>query len=281
YLGGIDGLPPLPESCLPSEADLDDLSEPPRTWVEERLVMAFGGACPELGRHIRLELHSKGIVLATDDLHLCRSGGRDVNGKELEGQVRLKPLSVAIFSKNPPPGQFPEITTVRANIAYLEFDRPINNMGDMAKAKIVGAELRDEIHLVNNHSKPRSSNDELYIQIPKGPVFYRQRTPSAGAAGTEPDIWTPDDLKLKDSQTKPFPTLISAKGMDLFLASEKPVPTAAQPTAGQPTPHRPHSETVSGVECVLLRSNVRMDLYTDPRSGFLATGDKPAPAAPS
>jgi hypothetical protein len=277
YLGGIDGLPPLPEACLPppSGDDLADLSEPPRTWVEERLVMAFGEACPELRRHIRLELHSKGIVLATDDFHIMRSDERDVDGKVREGQVRLQPLSLALFNKKTPPGQFPEISTVRAKIAYLEFDRPINNMGDMAKAKIVAAELRDDIHLVNNHRKPRSSNDELYIRIAKGPVFYRQRTHLAPDARTEPDIWTKDTLNLVDSQTKPFPTKIDAVGMNLFLASESSAQNASATAA-----RKQRAESISGVQRVVLLSNVRMDLYTDSHSGFLSTGETAGKSPP-
>ena len=105
YLGGIDGLPPLPESCLPSKEPADPPGPRPNL-VDERLEMAFGKACPELGRPIRLEVHSKGVVLSTDECYIMRQGELDPAGKVRDGQVRLKPLSLALFSKKTPPGQY-------------------------------------------------------------------------------------------------------------------------------------------------------------------------------
>ena len=170
YLGGIDGLPPLPETCLPSPEPIDP-PERRRTFVEQRLAQAFGEGCPELKRIIKLEIHANGVVLSTDDFHIMKAGELDANGHEREGQVRLQPLSLALFSKKTPPGQYPEITTIQCKTAYIAFDRPIVNMADMPKAKIVGAELIEDIKVVNNHRKPRNCDDELFIQIAKGPVF--------------------------------------------------------------------------------------------------------------
>src|SRR5262249_44344732 len=146
-----------------------------------------------------------------------RAGERDPQGTLREGQVRLQPLSLALFSKKTPPGQYPEITTVQAKTAYLTFDKPIGNWNDMAKAKIVGADLYDKIEIVNNRRKPRKSNDELHVFIPKGPVHYRQQSRLAAGVAREPDVWTDRTVELKDYQSKPNPTLINAEGMELFL----------------------------------------------------------------
>src|SRR5262249_50138717 len=151
---------------------------------------------------------------------------------------------------------YPEITTVRAKIAYLTFDRPISNYFDMSKAKIVGAELRDKIEIINNRRKPRS-NDELYVYVPTGPLYYQSRPESAQGAPRKPDVWTNTTLELKDYQSKPNPTLINAEGMDLYLTGDAPVPVAPSPL-----PRKPRNETVNGVERITLRSNVRMELYT-------------------
>ena len=40
------------------------------------------------------------------------------------------------------------------------------------------------------------------------------------------------------------------------------------------------AESISGVEKVVLMSNVHMDLWTDARSGFLSTGDTSAKPPP-
>jgi hypothetical protein len=265
YLGGIDGLPPLPEYLEPTSTSV----EPPATrpnWVDERLAMAFGEGSPELRRDNRLEIHEKGLVISTDHFNIIP------NGNERAGQVKIQPLSLAIFSKKTPPGQYPEITTIRAKTAYLMFDRPINNMGDIAKAKIIGAELQDDINIVNNRGKPRSQNVEVCVDISTGPLFYQLRPPPIPGTAREPEIWTAKALKLTDYQTKPQPTIISAEGMDLYLSADDPSPQSA----GAGPNRKPKKESLSGVDRIYLRSNVRMDLYTDAESGFLSSGAQPA-----
>src|SRR5438552_19079520 len=71
YLGGIDGLPPLPEEYLPSDSHIDLPPYRPN-FVDERLTMAFGQECPEIRRPIRLEIHSKRVLLSTEDFHIIR-----------------------------------------------------------------------------------------------------------------------------------------------------------------------------------------------------------------
>jgi hypothetical protein len=273
YLGGIDGLPPLPEIDRPSPEPMDPPQYHPN-WVDERLEMAFGPGCPELKRDDRLEVHEKGIVLSTDHFHAITIG----EDRDRAGQVKIQPLSLALFNKKTPPGQYPEITTVRAKMAYLTFDRPISNMGDIAKAKVIGAELQDDIEIVNNRGKPRSSNVEVYVEIKNGKAFYSQRPPPAPGEPRQPDIWTEKrPLRLTDYQSKPKPTIISAEGMDLYLTSE----AASQQQKATPAPRKTQKETISGVERIYLRSNVRMDMYTEANSGFLSSGPKQPAARPS
>ncbi len=261
YLGGIDGLPPLPEACLPS-LDSVDLPAPRPNLVDERLTMAFGERCPELSRPIRVELHSRGLVLSTDSFVPERGGERD-------GQVLIKPLSLAIFKKTAP-NQYPEITTVKANRAYLRFDRPINNIPDMAKAKIIGAELIDETQVVNYRGKPRAKNEELFVEVRRGSVFYQDRSHDPPGKERLPDIWTERTLSLLDFQSKPKPTSISGDGMAVFLTKDT---SAKAPNA--PANRKAKAETVSGVDRIVLHSNVTMHLFADSNSGFLANSSKP------
>lgn len=261
YLGGIDGLPPLPEVYLPR---LDHGVEPlplRPSQVDERLEMAFGNGCKELLRPVRLEVHSHGIVLSTDSYVIHHDGPH-------VGQVSFQPLSLAIFSKKTPPGQFPEINTIRCKTAYIRFDRPIGTLLDMSKAKIAGAELQDEIVIVNNRRKPHS-NEELVVWMPKGPLYYQAQSPPVPGAERKPEVYTDEWLKLTDNQTKPEPTQISAKGMEMFLTVDNPAQRE------QTSPHKPRGESISGVERIYLRSDVEMILYSDPREGFMATGAKP------
>jgi hypothetical protein len=264
YLGGIDGLPPLPEAYLPQPGDPVDLPPPRPSQVDERLEMAFGGACKELLRPIRLEVHSHGIVLSTDSYVIERDGPHI-------GQVRFQPLSLAIFNKKTPPGQFPEINTIRCKTAYISFDRPIGTLLDMSKAKIVGAELHDKIEIVNNRRKAHS-NEELVVWVPKGPLTYHVQPPPAAGSERQPEVSTDDLLELTDHQTKPEPTRVRAVGMDLYLTQD------SHPTApGQQAPRKQRTESISGVERIHLRADVEMILYTDPREGFMATTSKPPP----
>src|SRR5262252_11003445 len=90
-IGRIDGLPPLPEECWPNPGPTEALTpivRPPST-IEKKLRQAFGDNCPELTRPIRLELHSKNMVLAAGQFQIVR-----------DGRVCLAPLSMAFFSKD-------------------------------------------------------------------------------------------------------------------------------------------------------------------------------------
>jgi len=126
-LGGIDGLPALPPALEPREPNgILPVGQGPSSVVE-RLQQAFGAGCPELKMPIQIE--SRGAVIASRDC-LFETGGRT---------VRLTPVSMALFKPNGK-GE-PEINTIRAATATLILDQPINGPFDMARRRIVAAEL--------------------------------------------------------------------------------------------------------------------------------------------
>ena len=67
-LGGIDGLPPLPDCYLSKVDDPggESLSRSPtkHSTLEEKFKQAFGPDCTELDHPIKLELHAKRTALA-------------------------------------------------------------------------------------------------------------------------------------------------------------------------------------------------------------------------
>lgn len=266
YLGGIDGLPPLPAAMLPPP-DGGPVEPPmkPENDVDGRLTQAFGVNCRELSRAYRFEVHSRGVVLATDEFII-----------EEDGRVRLRPVSLALFSKKTEPGKFPEINTIRAGLAYLTFDRPIRTIADMGKCKITGAELRDNIEIANNRRTPQR-DDDVFVIVRAGPLYYQERPRAAPGQTRQPDIWTDKEVEIRDEQGRPEPTKITAEGMELYLTTEEPNPKA-------PQNRKPRNETINGLDKIVLRSNVTMYLYVDAGSGFLgsekeAAAKPPAPGA--
>src|SRR5262249_2418359 len=104
FLGGIDGLPPLPGPLIrPPGPILDvNLPRPLEPEVDRKLKQAFGEFCPETGRAIKLEIRKKGVVLASDEAKIMENG-----------QVRLTPFRLGIFSEDKGDGKFPEINTIQ------------------------------------------------------------------------------------------------------------------------------------------------------------------------
>src|SRR5262249_34591230 len=129
-------------------------------------------------------------------------------------------------------------------------------------------ELHDEIVIVNNRRK-QHSNEELVVWMPKGPLYYQAQSPPTPGVERRPEVYTDEWLKLTDNQTKPEPTQVSAKGMEMFLTLE------SRAQREQASARKQRSESISGVERIHLRSDVEMILYSDPREGFMATGAKP------
>jgi hypothetical protein len=254
YLGGIDGLPALPEMYWPHLGDppiiIIDKNRP--NELEQKLIMAFGKDCPELGYALKFQVRSKGMVLAAKSFQIDQETGK----------VKLETLSVATFGKHTPEGKFPEINTIRGQVAYLTFDHRITNPADMAKYKIVEAELFKDIEIINNRKTPER-DDDLSLTT-QGPIYYKE---------ADHHIWTANAVEIIDLQSKPDPTKINAVGMDLWLATEASAPPKPdEKAAKKAAPPKPRSDSISGVERVLLRQDVDMHLYLDGKSGFLATG---------
>ena len=165
FLGGIDGLTPLPEEYWPQEGEPRPL--PPITAMtnpaDRKLQQSFGEACPELQRTIKLEIKSRGLVLAVDDCNPEPTNAR---------RVLMQPFSIAIFGKGTKPGDYPLIRTVRSNRAYLDLDRPIASIAEIGKAKVLGGELQGDIVIIDNKATIKR-DDDLTVHT-NGIVYYKE-----------------------------------------------------------------------------------------------------------
>jgi lipopolysaccharide export system protein LptA len=269
FLGGIDGLPALPPEYWtgvdgPGSPDRPRSTNPVND-MDHQLEVAFGKECLERDYAIKFQVRSKGMVLAAKEFVI-----------EKDGRVKLAPVSCAIFGKNNGDGRFPEINTVRANVAWLTFDRPIVHPADMGKHKIVAGELKGNVDIVNNRRTPERDDDlTLFTQ---GPLFFKD---------DEHHIYTEKEVEIKDLQSKPDPMRVNARGMDVWLATEATAggdgppaaPKLGAPVAGGPNPPKKNAvkkrpESITGVERVALRQDVEMHLFIDSDSGFLGNPKK-------
>ncbi|MCS6850945.1 MAG: hypothetical protein NZ700_07215 [Gemmataceae bacterium] len=275
FLGSVDGLPQLPEEFVHRAEPTEPLSTPtvrPETLADQRLRQAFGEECQELKRTIKLEVRAKGVVVAFDQFD-C----------EPDGRVKLAPFSLAVFSKPRGDGGPPEIHSIRSDLAYLTFDRPIVNIADMGKARLVGAELvqdrnpaaegerRGQIGGVSIVCNRRTTerDDDLSI-FTRGPVFYDDNLNRA---------WTAQAVQLTDLSSRPKPTTVSATGMDIYFTRSTPGGSDGSPRPVPPARPGGRGPGISGVERVTLRGDVDMHLWVDARSDFLGAGKRSADAS--
>src|SRR5260370_10626403 len=146
---------------------------------------------------------------------------------------------------------------------------------EVSTGKITKGELRGKIEIVHNRRTPEP-DDDIVIQIDDGPLDYVE---------SEHRLWTEKWVTLNDSLDAPQNTKISAEGMDLYLHTKQ----ETGPNAQSPS-RKPKNESVSGVDRVVLRSAVTMNLWVDRRSGLMSAGptdasiqvkdtDKPSGAA--
>jgi lipopolysaccharide export system protein LptA len=248
FLGGIDGLPPLPEDYRPiaNVGPPDDAPLPQsENSANSKLRTAFGVDCRETKDFkIKLELQKKGMVLAAGDFKI-----------DPEGKLLLYPFSLAIFGKPRGDGQDPEINTVQSDTALLTLDKPVNNVMEMANRKIVGAELSGNIYLINNRRTPQRDDDiSLFTQ---GPLYYQESLQL---------VWTDKTVRLIDPQSKPHPMTIDGTQMYVYLTKDKP------DAPGQPPSRPAKADSVGGVDRIELRKDVDMNLWIDAHSGFLRPG---------
>lgn len=247
-LGSIDGLPPLPEAYWPPECEDNPrpMVLPPRlSSVDQKLRQAFGQGVPELDRPIKIEFRARNMLLAAGQCLI------EAEGRAESRRVRLAPVSIALFSKDRGDGRPAEINTVRGQLAILTLDRPVSNYFELGNRKVVAAELSGNIEITNNRRTP-ARDDDLSLTIAHGPLFYEE---------AKHLLWTEDRVRLQDDSSRPDPIVIKGKGMELELAVE----TQARPGASRKT----KSETITGVQRILLKEEVDMHLYVDAGSSFL------------
>lgn len=255
FLGGIDGLPPLPQAYWAGPTQEFQALPVRQNNADKRLRDAFGQDCPEAKWSIRLEVAAHNLVLAAQDFTLEN------------GRVKLWPFSVAIFSKEKDPATWPEINTVRADVAYLSFDRPVNNVMEIGSRRIVGGELSHDpkrgagspgagggggVTIVSNRGTAQR-DDDVSVFTP-GPIHYDEKLNRS---------WTDNVVLLTDHQTKPKPTTINAVGMVVFLRP------AGQAAPGTPKPGKGRAGGFSGADKIVLKADVNMHLWIDSQSGFL------------
>lgn len=255
-MGGIDGMPPLPKAYWPRQAsELPPLPERPASRVVARLQQAFGAECPEIHRQIKLELASRGMVFAADHFKI-----------EPDGRVCLTPLSVVMFSKDKGDPRPPEVTTIRGQVAFLRFDRPVTQYTEIGSRKIVAADLSGSIELTNNRRTPERA-DDLSVYIPTGPVYYSDEKKL---------IWSEDSVHLVDNQSRPRPSEVRGKGLEIELTPEAPAPK----TPGtQAQARKQKSDGIGGIRRMTLKRAVDMHLVVREDSGFLANGAPPKPSS--
>ncbi len=266
FLGGIDGLAPLPESYLQiggepppfTSGDLDD-------QTDKRIRMAFGNECPELKRPKRFFFSSKGILLSVSDYEIMKEDGR----------INLVDFSVALFPKGRPNSSFPEINTITSKRAIISLDRPIASIAELKDRKIMAVELEGPgIKITNNRRTPLRS-DDVVVNIEGGSLYYEE---------PKDLIWSNGYIKMEEYSPDPENTLstlltqITAQGFDLHLSPDtspnrgKDNRPAKQLAAGQYAP-------MSGVEKMVLKSNIFMLTTVDAKSGFMGGGEEPGKKA--
>lgn len=256
FFGGLDGLPALPQAYWPGPLDGTMIVLPQRqNNADRQLKLAFGSDCAETKWSIRLEVSAHNLVIAAQDFTLDN------------GRVKLWPFSVAIRGKEKDSAAHPEINTVRADVAYLSFDKPVTNIMEIGSRRIIGCELGSDpkkgrgvpgeaggVTIVNNRGTPQR-DDDISIFTP-GPIYYQENLNRG---------WTENVVLLTDMQSKPKPTTINAVGMDVFLTPENKTPPPGKPAAGK-------GKAVGNVDRIVLRSDVNMHLWIDGKSGFMAGG---------
>jgi hypothetical protein len=273
FLGGIDGLPLLPDMYQAQDEDVPPPAIAAPSTIEIKFQQAFGPACPELQRSIKLvDTPRNGWGLAADS---CVP--------QPDGRVRLTPFSAYIVpKKQAADAKFPEIFTIRCEEVYLTMDRKIKDYSELSSSKIVSIEMCAKrstpktisngpgkelfevqsipITIRNNRSTPEES-DDLEVHIPEGPLYFDD---------TKNLVWTDGAVQLLDKQTVQE-TKITAYGMELHLSRD-----GKDDARGKA---RRKSDGITGVNRVILRSDVAMYLYVDSGNGFL--GDVPAGRKPA
>jgi hypothetical protein len=117
-------------------------SQPAVPEVDRELILAFGQNCKEVDRAIKLQLHTRHLVLACDAATV-----------EEDGRLKLAPLSLVLFRSRPPHGWLSGRDTITSDFAYLTFDRPVVNLTEIGGRKWIAAEFVGNLRLNNRPLK--------------------------------------------------------------------------------------------------------------------------------
>lgn len=255
FLGGYDGLPPLPEEYLPIVGPITPMVADD-SERDQKMRLAFGADSDEARREFVFDSRTRAMLLAVDKFEI-----------QDDGRVKLWPFSVALFPKRKDDAPTPEINTIQSEVAYLTLDQPVKSFGELKDRRIIGIQLEGNsgVTIVNNRHT-LEKNDDIEVKITLAPVYYEERSNK---------IWSDGFVKLLDSSSQPHPTEITAKGLEVQLTKD------TQPLRSKSATPAKNSEAVSGVESVLLKKHVEMHLYVDAQNGFMAdtqnAKNKPAP----
>src|SRR6266540_309076 len=164
FLGNIDTLPPLPIDMVERKGSI--IIEEQGEIVDQKLAQSFGANCKEKQWPLRLWLSDKGIAFAAGDFFI-----------EKDGKVKLAPFSAALYHKSKAPGAFPEISTIRCDIALITLDRPVSSYSELNNREVIAVEMigkKPGITMTNNRRTAEKS-DDVDILITNGNLFYEKR----------------------------------------------------------------------------------------------------------
>lgn len=244
FLGGIDGLPPLGDEFLPDPNGrvIRETTKYPAITIDRKLVWAFGLECPELQRSIKLDLSQKGWGIAAGEFENLP-----------DGRIKLFPFSAFLAPNKQVADKIPEINTLRCDEAYLTLDRPVSTTTEIGNRKLIAVELRGKSGItIKNNRGTLEENDDIELFIPDSPLFFEDKRNL---------IWTDGPIQLLDKQSRPHPTKITARRMELNLTKEPEAQAEGKP--------KTNGTGVTGVDSLVLGSNVDMHLWVDATSGFL------------
>ncbi|MCS7015843.1 MAG: hypothetical protein NZM42_06970 [Gemmatales bacterium] len=256
FLGGYDGLAPLPAEYWPGYThapsvpgrDLPNL-EPP---VVRKLRQAFGPQAKEAERPIVIESVQHGVILAAQKVFLSR-----------EGKLELEQVAVAIFGKKRSEPQAVEISTIQGDRAVIEFDKPLTSVRDVANRKPVAGRIEGRIDPATGKTYPvhlrhnrRTANPDDDLHLYTDWLQYDDR---------QHRIWTEATVEIVDSD--PGTAKVTGLGLEVLLEAEP----AAKPGA------KPNRLSITGVRSVELSRNVQM--YFQLETGAALLGGKTAPHA--
>jgi hypothetical protein len=104
--------------------------------VDEKLGAAFGKNCEELKRLMRLDLRTKGLVVAADSLDILP-----------DGSVKWAPCSLVVYRRNQESSETRPLSSFRTEHATMTLDRPISSATELGQRKIVAIHLAGGLKL--------------------------------------------------------------------------------------------------------------------------------------